>query len=270
MAKSSRTLLIAGAAVILVVVLILISIPLFLNADSFRAKIEKTLTQSLGRRVTIGKLELSLLSGGMVAENTVVADDPHFSTQPFIQADHVKIGVELFPLLFKREAHVRSFMLNSPKIQLLRGSKGNWNYSTIGNGANKTDAQNADAKQTFPDLTVGEVTVDDGRITVGAGPDAAGANSLPTRTYEQVNLDVKKFSFSSSFPFTASAHLPADGLVNVQGNAGPINQEDASATPFSGHLELKHIDPLAAGFVDAADGITGQVDSVMQRRLQVE
>ncbi len=263
MTKSVRTLLIVAGAIVVLIVVVLVSIPLFLNADSFRTKIESTLTTSLGRKVSIGKLDLSLLSGGMVAQNTVVADDPRFSNQPFIQADSVKIGVELLPLLLKREAHVRSFTLNSPRIQLLRAANGTWNYSTIGNGAGKTEAQNADAKQTFPNLTVGEVNVDNGRITVGAGPDAAGANGLPTRTYEQVNLNVKNFSFSNAFSFTASAHLPADGRVSVQGSAGPINQQDASATPFSGHLEMKHIDPLAAGFVDASDGISGLIDGLV-------
>ena len=51
--------------------------------------------------------------------------------------------------------------------------------------------------------------------------------------------------------------------MSVSGTAGPINQQDASATPFSGHLEMKHIDPLAAGFVDASAGITGMVDSMV-------
>lgn len=263
MARTTRTLLIATAAVVVLIFVIVAAIPLFLNADSFRAKIESTLTTSLGRKVTINTLELSLWSGGMVAQNAVVADDPRFSNQPFIQADSVKIGVELIPLLLRREVHVRSFTLNAPKIQLLRANNGTWNYSTVGSGAQKTASQDADAKQTFPNLTVGAVDVQNGRITVGAGPDASGANSLPTRTYEQVNLKVKNFSFSNAFPFNASAKLPADGTVSLQGTAGPINPQDASATPFSGHLEMHHIDPLASGFVDAADGISGQVDSLV-------
>ncbi len=104
--------------------------------------------------------------------------------------------------------------------------------------------------------------MNNGRISVGtlAG---AGAASVPNRVYEQVALDVKNFGFANSFPFTASAHLPGDGTVNVSGTAGPLNQQDASATPFSGHLELKHIDPLAAGFVDASAGVSGVVDSLV-------
>ena len=263
MTRSPRTLVIVLGVFLVVMLIPILVLPMFLNTDSFRTKIESTLSNSLGRKVTMEKLELSIWSGGMVAQNAVVADDPRFSNQPFIQAASVKIGVEIFPLLMHRELHVRSFTLNTPKIQLLRASNGTWNYSTIGNGAGKPEAQNAEAKQTFPDLTVGEVEVSNGQITVGAGPGATGANNLPLRTYQQVNLDVKRFSFASSFPFTASAQLPADGNVSVQGTAGPINQQDAAATPFSGHLEMKHIDPLAAGFVDASDGISGQVEDLI-------
>jgi hypothetical protein len=81
--------------------------------------------------------------------------------------------------------------------------------------------------------------------------------------YEQVDLKVKDFAFTKAFPFTASASLPAGGAVRLNGTAGPINQQDASATPFSGHLEMKHLDPLAAGFVDASDGVSGTVDSMV-------
>jgi AsmA protein len=257
MGRMARFALIAVGAIIALVVLVAVCLPLFLNADSFRTRIESTLTKSLGRKVTIGKLDLAVWSGGLVATNCAVADDPAFSNQPFIQADSVKIGVEILPLVFSKQLHIRGFSLVAPKVQLLRAANGTWNYSTIGKSG--SSAQDADTKQTFPDLTVGHVTVENGRFTVGTQP-AAGA---PARVYDQVNLEVKDFGFKNSFPFTVSAHLPADGTVNLSGTAGPINQQDASLTPFSGHLEMKHIDPLAAGFVDASAGITGLVESMV-------
>jgi AsmA protein len=263
MGRSTRFTLIALGSLLLLLVIAAVSLPLFLNADSFRTRIESTLSKSLGRKVTIGKLDLSVWSGGLVAENTTVADDPAFSAQPFVHADSVKIGVEIFPLLLRREVLIRGFALQSPKIQLLRASNGTWNYSTIGNATNKAASQDAETKKTFPDLTVGHVTIENGQITVGDGPGTSGATSTPARVYEQVNLDVKNFGFSNSFPFKASAHLPADGTVNISGNAGPLNQQDASATPFSGHLEIKHLDPLAAGFVDTSADVSGLVDSIV-------
>ena len=260
MGKVPRFLLMAIGALIVLVVIVVLCLPLFLNADSFRTRIESTLTESLGRKVTIGKLDLSLWSGGLVAANSTVADDPAFSPQPFIQADSVKIGVDIIPLILTRKIHIRGFSLISPKVQLLRAANGTWNYSTIGRAT--PAPQDADAKQAFPDLTVGHVTVQGGRFTVGVQP-TPGVASIPARVYEQVNLEVKDFGFRNSFPFTASAQIPAGGTINLSGTAGPINQQDASTTPFAGHLEMKHIDLVAAGFMDASAGVSGLVQGLI-------
>ena len=262
MGKTARVALITIVAIVALVLIAAVSVPLFLNTDSFRVRIENTLTQSLGRKVTIGKLDLSILSGGLVAQNTVIADDPNFSSQPFMQAESVKISVELLPLIFHKQVVVHGFTMVSPKIQLLRAANGTWNYSTIGS-ASKTSSQNPDTKQTFPDLTVGEVNIENGQITVGSGPGATGATGATSRVYDKVNLNVKNFAFAKAFPFTLSASLPADGTVTLNGNAGPINQQDAAATPFTANLDIKHLDPLAAGFVDASDGITGTVENIV-------
>ena len=259
MVKPARLVLIAVGAVVALSVIVVVCVPLFLNTDSFKAKIEKTLTQSLGRTVTIGKLSLSVWSGGLVAENTTVADDPAFSKQPFIQADTVTINVALLPLIFSKELEIHGFSMESPKIQLLRAGDGTWNYSKIGS-TNPTAGQSTETKQAFPNLTVGEVDIENGRITVGNGP---GVATTVSHVYEDVDLKVKDFTFTKAFPFSASAKLPAGGTASVHGTAGPLNQQDVSATPFSGHLDVKHLDPLAMGFIDASDGISGTVDSVV-------
>ena len=195
MGRLPRFVLIALGAVVALILLVAVCLPLFLNADSFRTRIESTLTKSLGRKVSIGKLELSVWSGGLVATNATVADDPAFSTQPFIQADSVKIGVEILPLILSKQIRIRGFSLVSPKVQLLRAANGTWNYSTIGKSG-ATAAQDADTKQAFPDLTVGHVTVENGRFTVGTQPAAGAPAAAPARVYDQVNLEVKDFGFS--------------------------------------------------------------------------
>lgn len=263
MGRFTRIVLAAVAILAVLVVIAAVSLPLFLNADSFRTRIESTLSKSLGRKVTIQKVDLSIFSGGLVAHGVAIADDPQFSQQPFLQADTVKIGVEMLPLLLHRDVQVRSFTLQSPRAQLLRASNGLWNYSSIGNAASQS-AQDADTKSTFPSLTVGSIEVSDGRITVGTQPmPGSSAATAPTRTYDNVTLSVKDFGFQNAFKFEASAKLPGDGSLSAKGTAGPLNQQDASATPFSGHLELKHIDPLAAGFVDAADGVSGLIENLV-------
>ena len=171
------------------------------------------------------------------------------------------IKVELLPLIFNKELVIRGFKMESPKIQLLRAANGTWNYSTIGANSQQV-SQSAETKQALPNLTVGEVEIEDGRITVGAGPGATGPGAA-SRVYEKVDLNVKDFAFTKEFPFTVSANLPAGGTVSLKGTAGPMNQKDASLTPFAGHLKVKHLDPLAAGFVDASDGISGTIEGLV-------
>jgi AsmA protein len=260
MALPRRPLLIVLGSIVLLILLIVLAIPFFLNADGFRTRIENALTTSLGRKVTLGKLDLSVFTGSLVAGNASIADDPAFSDQPFLEASKVKIGIEVLPLIFSREIHVTGFEIQAPKITLLRAANGTWNYSTIGSAQQNT-AANKESSTLIPNLTVGHVTISDGQLTVGTVP-APGMPATPRRTYDQLALDVKDFSFQKSFLFTLSAHLPGDGTVSLNGSAGPINPHDASLTPFDAHLEAKHIDPLAAGFVDPTSGVSGTIEAI--------
>ncbi len=121
---SKRTLKIAGIVVAAVVV-ILIALPLFINVNSFRPKIESEVTNALGRPVTLGELSLSLFSGKVGVENVSIADDPAFSKSPFITAKSLEVGVELMPLIFSKQLNVTGIVLDEPQITLLKGLQRN-------------------------------------------------------------------------------------------------------------------------------------------------
>jgi AsmA protein len=73
-------------------VVVLIALPLFININSFRPKIESELTNALGRPVTLEELSLSLFGGKVSVEDVSVADDPAFSKSPFITASRWKLA----------------------------------------------------------------------------------------------------------------------------------------------------------------------------------
>jgi hypothetical protein len=97
-----RNLKIAGIVVVGLLA-ILIALPLIVNINSFRPKIESELTNALGRQVTLGDLSLSILGGKVGVENVSIADDPRFSKSPFLTAKSLKVGVKLMPLIFSKE-----------------------------------------------------------------------------------------------------------------------------------------------------------------------
>ena len=258
MATRRRTLFVVLGSIVALILIVVASIPLFLNADKFRGLIESELSTSLGRKVTLDKLDLSVLSGSLVAQSSSVADDPAFSSQPFLQTGPVKINVEMLPLLLNHEIHITGFTLDSPHIVLLRAPNGTWDYSSIGSAHKKLTSASGGA---IPNLTIGHLSITNGKLTVGNVP-PPGAPATPARTYDQLTFDAKDFSFDKAFPFTTSARLPGDGTVSLKGTAGPIDQLDASLTPFAAQLDMKHLDPVAAGFLDVTAGITGLVDAI--------
>src|ERR1700736_89275 len=149
-----RTLKIVGIIVALLIV-IAIAIPFFIDANSFRPKIESDLTATLGRQVKVGNLSLSLLSGSVAADDISIADDPAFSKSPFVQAKSLKVGVELIPLIFSKTLNVTEMTLNEPEISLVRSQNGEkWNYSSLGakNTSTSTPASPAtpNSKQAAP------------------------------------------------------------------------------------------------------------------------
>lgn len=259
MVARHKTLLIVLGSIIALIVVLVTAIPFFLNGDSFRARIEQEISTSLGRKATLGKLDLSIWSGGLIAQNATVSDDPAFSNEPFLQAKQVKIGVEILPLIFSHTANINSFSIDQPKINLIRHANGTWNYSTIGGSKAKAPASGSDTSA--PVVNISKVAVTNGILTVSTEP-APGATATSKRTYDKVNLEAKNFTLDKQFPYSASAHLPGDGEVSIIGNAGPVNQKDASLTPFSAKLDAKHLDPAKAGFVDPSSGIGGTIDAI--------
>jgi len=121
------------AIVIAVLIVIVIAIPFFIDANTFRPKLESELTDALGRQVKVGNLSLSLLSGSVTADNISIADDPQFSKSPFVEAKDLKVGVEMLPLIFSRTLNVRNITIDQPQINLVKLENGDrWNFSSLG------------------------------------------------------------------------------------------------------------------------------------------
>ena len=248
---TKRYLRIGGVA-LAALVLILILLPLFINVNSFRPKVESQASTAFGRKVTLGNLSLSLFSGRVGADNVAIADDPAFSNSPFVTAKSLKIGVELIPLIFSRQLNVTDVTLEEPQITLLRAG-GKWNFSSIGGASTKKEPESGGAKST--NFSIAKLNVNRGRVSVGKA-NSAGKPAI----YDNVNITGTNFSFTSQFPFQLTAQLPGSGDVNISGKAGPINAEDASRTPLEAAVKVNDMNFAGLRLIDPASGIAGIVN----------
>ena len=239
--------------VIAILLVVLIVLPFIINVNSFRPKIEAELSDALGRKVTVGNLSLSLLSGTVRAENIAIADDPNFGTQPFVTAKSLKVGVELMPLIFSKQLNVTGITLEQPQITLLKKPDGTWNFSSIGGAsAKQPSAPKEGGTSSAQNLSVARLNINDGKLIVGR----ASSKAKPV-VFDKVNIEVTNFSFTSQFPFKLTANLPSGGDTNINGKAGPINPTDASKTPFETAVKVNNMSLGGLGVIDPATGIAG-------------
>lgn len=266
-----KKVLIVIGVIVIVLVVAAIAIPFFIDANQFRPTVEAQLTSALGRQVKIGNLSFSLLRGQLGADNIAIADDPAFSRNPFVQAKALDISVEIMPLIFNRAVHVQSLTLEQPQVALIRSATGTWNFSTIGQGkGNQPPARGTEpapkkaegsAGSTgaggggggIPEIQIQKLAVLNGRILLGW-------QGRRPQAYDAVNLRADNVSYTSRFPFTLSANMPGGGKMDVKGEAGPVDRNDASRTPFSAQANITRLDLASSGFLDAGAGIAGVVD----------
>jgi AsmA protein len=244
--------LIATGVVVVVLILMVLIAPSFIDANRFKPELESDLTTALGRNVQIGDINLRLWSGSVAVDKLSIADDPAFSAAPFLTAGNLKAGVALIPLVFSKKLQVLSFTIDSPQLSIIRNSTGVWNFSSLGSKSAKTPASSAGSSSPT-DISIQKLALTNGKMTV---TEAGGK----TRAYDGVNLTAENVSYTSQFPFAFSANTPGDGTVKLSGQAGPVDAKDAAMTPFHATIEVSHFDLASTGFVDPSSGLGGIVN----------
>jgi AsmA family len=236
---SRKVVIIIGASVVCLILLV-IAAPYFVSVNHYRPAIESAASAALGREVTVGRLRVSVLRQTVTADDVSIADDPAFSRSAFLHAKHVKVGVELLPLLFSHRVRVTSLTIVEPQINVLRAVPDKWNFASIGvrpkglaTGTPAPDASNA-----LQGFALVHLKVKNGRLTVGNA-----VSKVPDQSYKDIDLTAKGVSTVSAFPVAIDLRTSGAGKVTVEGTAGPINSKgdskDSKGTVESVMVHLK-------------------------------
>lgn len=247
-----------GAAVV-VLLLALVAATFLIDANQFRPRLESTLSEALGRPVTVGNLSVAIWSGGVTAEDLSIADDPAYSRTPFLQAKSLKLGVELMPLIFSRKLNVTGLTIDQPSIVLLQSPSGEWNFSSLGEkskpGAAAAPPPEPGSAPGKPlDLSAKLVRITSGHFALGQ----ANSRSKPL-ALDNVNLEVRDFTPAAAFPFSFSADVAGGGQLKLDGSAGPIPPTDAAMTPVEATFQVARLDVSRSAIVQPSTGMAGLI-----------
>jgi len=214
-----------------------ISVPFLVDANRFRPMLEGEFGKALGRKVTVGRIKIALLEGGLTAYDLAVADDAAYGARPFLHAKSLTLRVELKPLVFERKVYVTLAVLEQPQIDLIQSSAGDWNFSHLGGGA----AAGAPPPREKVALTIKLIEIHGGRLTL-----AQPGGGQP-KVLENVDVEMRDFSVRSAFGFRLTGRMAGGGDLQLDGNAGPVDRADVAQTPAKVRVKLAGFDLATAG-----------------------
>jgi len=226
-----RKLAIALAIIIVIAIIFIAALPFIVDVNQYRPRVQSKLEELTGRKVSLGKMELSVFPLAIKVDNAIVAEDPEFPTgHPFAQANQLYVSVELLPLL-RKEVNVNSLELRQPKIELVRNGAGAWNFSTLGE---KNHAQTGNK----PSVSLDELKVTDGEVAL-----TDYQKKQPRAVYDHIDMSVQDFAPGKKFSLEVAAHLPGAGAetIRLSGDAGPLRSDNLANTFFDGTLEMDEV-----------------------------
>ena len=234
-------------------VVVVVSLPFLINVDQFRPTLQSDLSTALGREVTLGNLQLKILSGEVTADDLSVSEDPAFGKPAFLQAKSLHVGVQIWPFLMSRKLIVTDLLIDQPEIALVQSPSGDWNFSSLGGKSKAPPPTSTPSSARLPlDLSVKLVKITNGRLTL-----RRTVGHWKPLALEQVNIEVQDFSSGAAFPFSLSAQVHGGGTITLDGKAGPINPADSAMTPVSVNLKVAQLDLVGSGMNDVAPDIAG-------------
>ncbi len=232
-----KKLLIVLGGLLVVVLAVLALLPRMLDVNRYHDRIQAELQTRLGRQVQLGQMNLGLFPPTFKVQNAVIGEDPKYNSgMPFAQTAELDIRLKLQPLLHK-DVQVESLQMLRPQVELIRGSDGAWNFSSIGTHNQQQSKEQQQAGQTKP-LELDRFQIVDGAVAI-----TDQQRNQPRMEYNHIDLVLKDFAPGKPFEIALDAHLPGGGkqVVKLDGTGGPIADATMVSTPFEGTLQLDQV-----------------------------
>src|SRR5579864_1955813 len=243
--KSSRFPLWAKILVGLFVVLLLVvlAVPYFLNVDRYRDTIADALAKQTGRKVTLGPIHARLFPGaGVTVSDLHIGNPTGFPTGDLLGADEIGVNVALAPLLHGT-IHVNSVDIVRPKLTFLSESSGKNNYTFTATDPSGPPAKSAESSSSMTLDQIDSINLTGAEIVVGNVIKGAAA---PLADTKGINITLHNFAVSPMrmHDWQAESNLSSVTLA-LSGWKDPIAFHTGKFTLSGGKLDAQFVADLA-------------------------
>lgn len=152
----------------ILIILVLFVLPA-INVSRFRLSVARSLSQALGREVTVQGISIQTFpQPGLLLNGVSVADDPSISAEPMLRADEVLATLRISSL-WRGRLEIGTLKLSYPSVNLARSNDGRWNLESLLERARETPSAptakpRPETRPRFP-----YIEADGGRINLKLG-----------------------------------------------------------------------------------------------------
>ena len=233
MNKAIKWGLIVCAGLVVLVIAVLLIAPAFIDIRDYKPELEKKVADATGRPFSVGDdLSLSLFPwAGISFSDLRLGNTPAFSEKELVTVKSFEVRVKLLPLISK-DIQVKRFILNEPKITLVKNKNGQVNWAQPDDTKDKAPADKtkkeseagaAEAGLPIKDLTIGEFSIKNGSV-IWIDHTADTRKEITT-----VDLRLEDVSLERPIKLSFSAMLDNQPL-SVDGTVGPVGKDFKQAT----------------------------------------
>jgi len=236
--------------VLVVLLLVALAVPYFLNVDRYRVTIADAVAKQTGRKVSLGQIRARILPGvGLTVDDLHIGNPADFPPGDLVSADEIRVNVALGPLLHS-VVHVNSVDLVHPKVTLLTDSSGKDNYTFSSSEPAEKAPQ---ATESAPAKSGGSggisldeidaINLNNAEIAVGSVVKGAAA---PLSDTKGINITLHNFAISPMrmHDWKAESNLSAVTL-SLSGWKAPITFHSGQFTLAGGKLDSQFVADLA-------------------------
>jgi len=218
------------------------TLPYLINLDRYRGMIETKLEQIIARKVSLGKLRITILPTlGAKIEDVVISNPPGFSSTPFLSLQALKVRVKLLPLLVGKK-EITGLSFHHPKIVVERDKGGTLNIPLMEKNKTKVlrkPSKGGTGKQEESTILQG-FYLSTTSITGGSFI-YLDKSIMPERRIQidTIDLNVSDLSLEQRVRYDLSVKW-AHGDLLVEGWLGPLGKTlDLRKLPMEGRLRAR-------------------------------
>lgn len=208
----NKILKIAGViigALVLLVVIVAVALPLFVDPNDFKPRIQSAVQDATGRQLEIpGDIDLSVFPWlGAKIGAVQLGQAEGFGDEPFAAIEGVQVRIKLLPLLARR-VEIDKVVLLQPTFRLMVAKDGRTNWEDLaGEEAAAAPAEGEQPAGEVPELSLDGVEIRNAHVIYD------DASSGQKSELADFNFNTGRISFPADFP------LQASGIIRLQPQA---------------------------------------------------